>query len=221
MGVRLPFIYVFPHNLQEVVVIRIPKLVPRGTSYVPLHPEEVMEHPFIIRGVEGLEYSRIDVFNTWQPNALQPGVAALTSFRTPWEPVHRIVRLPNDPTVPPSAAAQYRQRFKNVSLASFIVDSSDDSGIVAEIQERTPKVKARTDCFECKIHLFPYNQTNNNYSDSDTRTFSVNNLIGDDWLNDLCVIGPICLTSGTMLLTHNRHPEPTTPTYPIVILRFD
>lgn len=205
------------------MAIRIPKLVARDTSFQPLLSEEVVEHPFIIREIEHLGYSELDVFNQWQPNALQPRLAALTCVRYIWEHVHRIVRFPdtNDPTIPPSVAVQSRRMFKNVSRSSFIVDNSDNFGILAQIQEWTAKVRARTDRFKCRLRLFTYNQEDHNYSDSQSRIFAIDNLVGDDWPDHCYTVGPVCLGSGTVLLARQGGILAASPTHLIVVLRFE
>ena len=199
MNLLPPFIYIIPHELRTIVAARIPKLVPRGHSHHEFPSPQVVIHPFMKRPVMGLRHSQLTVHNKWLPHALRQGFATLTTHRA--RCMQQILRFPptNDPVAPPWFVPQLRQRFSGLALHLLNITGDDTTCIATTLQKRTRKARSRTDSLEVAIHAYPFNETNGNFDAPVSRTFTLDPLDGDIW-SQRGEVGPICLTSGTILL---------------------
>jgi len=214
LNLQPPFIYIIPHELRQIVAVRIPELVPRGHPHYTFPSPQVVVHPFLTRRVIGLDHSQLDVPDKWLPYALRHGFATLTINRMP-RYTQQILRFPpaSNPIAPPSFAAQQRQRFAGMRLDLLNTTAHDATCTAASIPRRTRRARNRTTALEVAIHTYPFNEANSNFTGPVSRTFALSALDGDTW-SQAGEIGPICVTSGTILLTHRFD-------HAVTIIRYD
>lgn len=200
LNLQPPFVYIIPHELGEIVAARIPELVPRDHQHHKLPSPQIVAHPFMKHPVNNLSHSELDVLNKWMPYALRQGFATLTIHRLP-RYIQQILRFPpaNDPLAPPSFAPQGRQRFSGISHHQLSFTGRDATCIAVSLQRRTRKARSRTGALEVAIHAYPFNEAKCNFSPPASRKFTLDALDGDTW-SQRGEVGPICLTSGAVLL---------------------
>lgn len=211
-----------PHDLREIFTIQIPKLHPRGVSYLALRPTSSLSHPFILHEIPGLAYSNLEVFDRWQPPAQRHGLVTIITHQMNGSTVHRIVQLPpnEQPNAPPTSAPQRRTRFSGVALTSFNVTNDGKHGVVTDIEDRTARMRRRSDAVQISLRAFPFSLRTRNFCSPISRTFSIADLHGDTWTRDQYTVGSFCMASGTALLC-DQDAMVDTPAGSVVILHFD
>lgn len=145
----------------------------------------------------------MDIFDRWQPPALQHGLVTLIT-RTGMGEMHRIIRLPppEQPTAPPTSALQAAIRFRGIPIGTFSVINDAKHGIVMEMEERADGAMETTEAqgVDISIRAFPFNAERHSFSKPISRSVHIDYLDGYAW-NGGIEIGSFCLASGTALLT--------------------
>jgi hypothetical protein len=171
------------------------------------------------RPVVSLDHSNLDVPNKWVPHTLRQGFATLTIHRAP-RYIQQVLQFPpaNDPLAPPSFMPQKRQRFSGISPHQLSFTGRDATYLAVSLPKRTRKARSRTGAVEVAMHAYSFNEARGNFSAPVSRTFSLDALDGDTW-GQRGEVGPICLTSGAILLPKERD---TVGYYTIIaIARYD
>lgn len=208
MSVRAPIIFVIPHDLETILAVQIPALVPQGTLHPPIRPKQKAEHEFLPRGLEYLAWSKHIPLSRWVPPEQQSGFGLFVSHRDLFESVQRIIKLPppGQPMEPVTIAAQRASRFGDepgpMIVCQTPASESTSGGYVAleaTIPKRTRKMRAQTDKLQLILRAYPYNSPVGNFADPSSRTITIPELDGQRWAEE-GMIDVTALPTGFLML---------------------
>ncbi|KAF8314666.1 hypothetical protein DL93DRAFT_2227765 [Clavulina sp. PMI_390] len=79
----LPFIFIIPHDMREMLILELPKLHPIGSSEATqlVRPISTTSRAFLANS-DGLVYSNLFILESWKPPSLRAGLAVAMSRRS-------------------------------------------------------------------------------------------------------------------------------------------
>ncbi|KAF8323053.1 hypothetical protein DL93DRAFT_2223018 [Clavulina sp. PMI_390] len=140
-----PYLFVIPHELEEILVMKIPKLHAMDTSYEPIRPTSITSHPFLQK-VEGLTFSSLFVLDRWVPPSSRSGTLVLRSHRETGGSLQQIISLHHSEETPPVPSHATQEEPPITHLQPEVIDSMTVvDGVGALILESFPETDTDDD----------------------------------------------------------------------------
>ncbi|KAF8295801.1 hypothetical protein DL93DRAFT_2234158 [Clavulina sp. PMI_390] len=213
-AVDLPYVFVLPHRLREILVIEIPQLHPLGSPkpFEHIFPASNISYP-LLDEIEGLRSSTLHILDRWKPPSRRSGIVILRS-KLAWREedfLFQVISLNPTHAVPPKPS------YANHQARSFPRDSDEVDTMtvvngVGVVLLRSPLDFTEAD--EPLDTLFYRFNKDGGLETPVERRFS-------NFFKDGGIVAPICFVSGkTLVKSRDGGPEPYTQVVEMVSFDF-